>query len=1073
MHLSFAALLFDIPIELIQPDGTVLNCYVSGDEYYNYLHDINGYTIIQSNIDGYYYYAKRANNKIIPSEYRPNQNHDLQALGFSKRIIISKDQYIERRHRKWRDIGLTRDAPTTGIINNLNIFIRFADEDEFTYPRSYYDAYFNDEDGPSMKHYFKEVSYDTLTVNTIHYPTADMDTNISYQDGYPRCYYQPYNEITNPCGYTDSEVTSREHTLLANAIIYIENQIPDDLIIDADNDGKVDNVTFLVSGSPGEWAELLWPHRWALYSQGVYIEQNGLQKRVWDYNFNLAVGPYFSVGTLCHEFAHSLGAPDLYHYWDMTAPVAVGGWDVMDASTDIPQYPSAYIKYRYFNWITLNDASSGGTFTLNPATVKHNSAYRLNSINPNEYFVLEYRIQNGIYDINTPGNDSGILIYRVNNLYNGQGNSNGPPDELYLYRVGGTPTSSGSFGAAPFSSDLGKTEFNDTTNPSSFLSGNSPGGINIVDIGSAGATIDFTVMNLVLLGEYNGYSNDSDSDGIINPGEDVILEFTMNNMSSDVSAYDVMGYLSTDSNVIDFPEGGIEFGDLSPNENSALEFIQISIPDIISLGAIPVNLRIEAFYEQEDTSEMLEYRSESSFNINVSLNQEGFPHDIDFPVNSSPLLLDVDEDGQDEIIFGDDDGFIRAFKSNGIELINSIYPYETGDKIWGAPASADIDLDGVDDFVLGSKDKALYLFDQNNFKGFINLGSYLMGTPAIGNIDNDEELEIIIGGYSSGSGREIYALNHDLTHVDGFPVLVNEKIQKGVSLADFNGNGKDDIVFGTDNDNIYLMLDNGEIAPGFPFETGGAIKSSPTILEISGQLIIFASSTDGVLYAINPDGTNRFQFTANDPITTSPSFLDYLDQCYIFFGDDDGYIYALDANGTLLPNFPINFNSSIVGSIVFADLDSDMEADIVFGTDDGNMHVIDLNGNYYPYMPISYPFGYASSPLISDIDDDGDLELIAGTNLSINIIDIKDLGSSEGYWSVYKGNFKRNGFYSFTISCIDGDINYDLIIDILDVVILVQYIINPVSVLDCADMNNDTIIDILDIINILNNILQD
>ena len=59
------------------------------------------------------------------------------------------------------------------------------------------------------------------------------------------------------------------------------------------------------------------------------------------------------------------------------------------------------------------------------------------------------------------------------------GNANGPPDEVYLYRFGGTLTSSGSFGAAVFSQETGRTKFNDTTNPSSFLTDGSTGGINI------------------------------------------------------------------------------------------------------------------------------------------------------------------------------------------------------------------------------------------------------------------------------------------------------------------------------------------------------------------------------------------------------------------------------------------------------------------------------------------------------------------------------------------------------------------------------------------------------------------
>ena len=36
------------------------------------------------------------------------------------------------------------------------------------------------------------------------------------------------------------------------------------------------------------------------------------------------------MGSLCHEFFHSMGAPDLYHYNDNAAPTSAGGWDVMD-----------------------------------------------------------------------------------------------------------------------------------------------------------------------------------------------------------------------------------------------------------------------------------------------------------------------------------------------------------------------------------------------------------------------------------------------------------------------------------------------------------------------------------------------------------------------------------------------------------------------------------------------------------------------------------------------------------------------------------------------------------------------
>ena len=68
-------------------------------------------------------------------------------------------------------------------------------------------------------------------------------------------------------------------------------EVPDDLDVDANDDGYVDNVTFLVNGSPDGWAELLWPHRWSLYLYDAYI--NGAL--VDGYNVNLSSGGYYTV----------------------------------------------------------------------------------------------------------------------------------------------------------------------------------------------------------------------------------------------------------------------------------------------------------------------------------------------------------------------------------------------------------------------------------------------------------------------------------------------------------------------------------------------------------------------------------------------------------------------------------------------------------------------------------------------------------------------------------------------------------------------------------------------------------
>ena len=492
----FATWFDNIPRTIYQPNGVKIDCYVTGDQFGRRLHDKNDFTILLNETDGYYHYARKdLNGNLVSSELIVG-NGDPESYGLSPGLAISVEEY--ERNKNFYFSGSsnhgTRDAPTSGEISQINVFIRFSDDPEFANPRSYYDVVFQtDDDEPSLKHYYWEVSYNTLLVNTFHFPHTVGDFNASYQDPYPRSYYEPYSG-NNTNGYqNNTERTQREHTLLANALNSIAGQVSPLYDIDANDDGYVDAISFVIYGGPGDWADLLWPHRWSLYTQTVMI--NGAQ--VSDYLFMLSESWYFNVGVLCHEFFHVLGAPDLYHYDGGGAPQAVGGWDVMEANTDPPQYPGAFMKWKYGDWLPdLPEITETGTYTLNPLQQQENAIYKIASPNSDtEYYVLEYRKKEGIYEINTPGNRNGLLVYRINTLA-GNGNASGPPDEVYLYRPGGTLVYNGNFGAAPYSSDYAHTALNDGTDPACYLynyGNGADGGLNLLNVTSAGETISFTV----------------------------------------------------------------------------------------------------------------------------------------------------------------------------------------------------------------------------------------------------------------------------------------------------------------------------------------------------------------------------------------------------------------------------------------------------------------------------------------------------------------------------------------------------------------------------------------------------
>ena len=60
----------NMPIDLVQPDTEIISCFISGDEFYQRLHDEKNYTIIQSEKDGYYYYATKNGDTIIPTLFK-------------------------------------------------------------------------------------------------------------------------------------------------------------------------------------------------------------------------------------------------------------------------------------------------------------------------------------------------------------------------------------------------------------------------------------------------------------------------------------------------------------------------------------------------------------------------------------------------------------------------------------------------------------------------------------------------------------------------------------------------------------------------------------------------------------------------------------------------------------------------------------------------------------------------------------------------------------------------------------------------------------------------------------------
>ncbi|RMF08829.1 MAG: T9SS C-terminal target domain-containing protein, partial [Candidatus Neomarinimicrobiota bacterium] len=229
------------------------------------------------------------------------------------------------------------------------------------------------------------------------------------------------------------------------------------------------------------------------------------------------------------------------------------------------------------------------------------------------------------------------------------------------------------------------------------------------------------------------------------------------------------------------------------------------------------------------------------------------------------------------------------------------------------------------------------------------------------------------------------------------------------ALRDVNGNGKDDIIFGTDTEHLWVVLDDGTTASGFPFTAGGDFRTAPSVGTVQGVGVVFAGSRDDSFYAVNLDGTVRFAYPTGGDVSTSAALLPRGDSLWVFFGGDDGFVYGLDSDGNNLDGWPIDLGSPVKSSPVLADLDSDGSPEVITGTSNGVIAIFHLDGSPYSNFPYNSNTALKGFPTVADVDGDGDLEVLIGTSANLMMLDIKSEGDLGQYWTTHQGNIRRNG----------------------------------------------------------------
>ncbi|MBP5643221.1 MAG: T9SS type A sorting domain-containing protein [Bacteroidales bacterium] len=397
-------------------------------------------------------------------------------------------------------------------LTNLVIFMRFADDEEITHDFPSIDTMFNGKTPGylSISNFYDVMTYGHINYHTVYTNNIQNNQIISYQDEMPRGYFMPYSP-SNPQGYTGElpfmGICRREAELLARAFDYVnENHLVDDnVVLDGDGDGFIDNVSFVVKGGTGEWASILWPHMEFFPHDSIdhQVVVNGVKPNTFNLEFE-GSSTYFTADVFRHEMGHSLCLPDLYHYIHYTSVSPAGSWDMMGYNY-APNHTAAIYKNKILH--VCDDPiqiTESGDYTLNSvgSSQSQNCYYIKSAIDTTQWFVLEYRRYWDLFDEGIPG--YGLIVARWNDAvpldYDGMF-ANAFFDNLtvmhqyWIFRPGSSSDiQNGQLSRAHFCQAENRTSFGPTTNPHPYLTDGTPEtSFEITDIQENGTQLTFHV----------------------------------------------------------------------------------------------------------------------------------------------------------------------------------------------------------------------------------------------------------------------------------------------------------------------------------------------------------------------------------------------------------------------------------------------------------------------------------------------------------------------------------------------------------------------------------------------------
>ena len=368
-------------------NGTMVKAQLMGDEHMRYWQTEDGRQL--SEIDGTFALADMTQLRRM-AEAR----HKKAASSRQRRIRHNAIGDFMHYSGKKKGLIILVEFSDTHFLpaNDSLLYTRICNEEGFSQGRfrgSVYD-------------YFKAQSYGEFEL------TFDVMGPVQMPNG-----FKYYGEDSGP-----DDFDIRPGEMVAAACQAVDSLV-DFHDYDWDGDGVVDQVMCIYAGygqADGGASATIWPHEWELSESdyGQVLELDEVKIDTYAVANERSYSGIEGIGTICHEFSHCLGLPDMYDV-QYGGNFGMGNWSLMDSGSYngdsfCPAGFSSFDKLTC-GWVIPMTLDHNQTVEAMQPLEDAPEVYIIRNNNwEDEYYLLENRQQKG-WDAELPGN--GLLILHV------------------------------------------------------------------------------------------------------------------------------------------------------------------------------------------------------------------------------------------------------------------------------------------------------------------------------------------------------------------------------------------------------------------------------------------------------------------------------------------------------------------------------------------------------------------------------------------------------------------------------------------------------------------------------------